>query len=57
LEAGLSQTEFCAHSGFHQAYLSRLENGRANPTLNAMEVIASALGLSVFELWDRVRVS
>lgn len=54
LEAGLSQTEFCVHSGFHQAYLSRLENGRANPTLNAMEVIANAFGHSVFELWREV---
>ncbi|MBC7603923.1 MAG: helix-turn-helix transcriptional regulator [Ramlibacter sp.] len=54
LEAGLSQTEFCVHTGFHQAYLSRLENGKANPTLNAMEVIANALGLTIFELWDRV---
>jgi transcriptional regulator with XRE-family HTH domain len=57
LEAGLSQTAFCVHTGFHQAYLSRLENGRANPTLNAMEVIANALGLTIYQLWERVRVA
>jgi transcriptional regulator with XRE-family HTH domain len=55
LEAGLSQTEFCVYSGFHQAYLSRVENGRANLTLNAMEVIANALELTIYELWERVR--
>lgn len=55
LEAGLSQTQFCVYSGFHQAYLSRVENGRANVTLNAIEVIANALGMSVFDLWERVR--
>jgi hypothetical protein len=27
----------------------------ANPTLNAMEVIAVGLGLTVFELFERVR--
>ncbi len=55
LEAGMSQVEFGEHCGFYQTYLSRLERGQANPTLNAMEVIAAALGLSVFELWDRVK--
>jgi hypothetical protein len=31
-----------------------LERGQANPTLNAMEVIANGLGLSIDELWDKV---
>jgi len=55
LEAGLTQVEFGERCGFYQTYLSRLERGMANPTLNAMEVIGNALGLSVFELWDRVK--
>jgi hypothetical protein len=29
---------------------------QANPTLNAMEVIADALGLTIFQLWEKVRV-
>jgi len=41
--------------GFYQTYLSRIENGRANPTLNAIEVIANTLGMTVFDLIDRVR--
>lgn len=55
LEAGLSQVEFAEKCGFYQTYLSRVENGHANPTLNAMEVIATAFGLTVFELFDRFR--
>ena len=55
LEAGLSQVEFSERCGFYQTYLSRLERGQANPTLNATEVIANALGLSIYELWERVR--
>lgn len=55
LEMGLSQVEFGERCGFYQTYLSRIENGQANPTLNAVEVIANALGLTVFELFDRIR--
>jgi len=55
LEAGLTQVEFAEHCGFYQTYLSRIETGKANPTLNAMEVIANALGLSVFDLFEHLR--
>ena len=54
-QAGLSQVEFGEKCGFYQTYLSRIENGQANPSLNAIEVIANALGLTVFELFDRVK--
>ena len=52
---GLTQVEFSEKCGFYQTYLSRIENGQANPTLNAMEVIAVGLGLTVIELFERVR--
>jgi transcriptional regulator with XRE-family HTH domain len=55
LAAGLTQVEFSERCGFYQTYLSRVETGRANPTLNAIEVIANGLGLTVFELFDRLR--
>jgi len=40
---------------FYQTYLSRIENGQANPTLNAIEVIANALGITVYELFDKIK--
>lgn len=52
---GLSQVEFGEQCGFYQTYLSRIENGQANPTVNALEVIAQAFDLTVFDLFDRVR--
>jgi transcriptional regulator with XRE-family HTH domain len=55
MELGMSQVEFGEKCGFYQTYLSRIENGHANPTLNAMEVIANALGVTVFDLFDRIR--
>lgn len=55
LQTGQSQVVFGERCGFYQTYLSRIENGRANPTINAVEVIANTLGITVFELFDRVR--
>lgn len=54
-QTGLSQVEFGEKCGFYQTYLSRLERGQANPTLNAVEVIANALGMTVFDLFERVK--
>lgn len=51
----MSQVVFGEKCGFYQTYLSRIENGQANLTLNAMEVIANALGLTVFDLFERVK--
>jgi transcriptional regulator with XRE-family HTH domain len=51
----MSQVVFGEKCGFYQTYLSRVERGQANPTINAIEVIANGLGLTVFELFDRVR--
>ncbi|MGA0570989.1 helix-turn-helix domain-containing protein [Variovorax sp. VNK109] len=56
IEAGLSQVEFGERCGFYQTYLSRVERGQANPTLNAMDVIANALGMTVFDLFELVRL-
>lgn len=55
LEMGMSQVVFSERCGFYQTYLSRLERGQANPTLNALEVIALAFNLSVFEFFEQVR--
>lgn len=54
-EQGYSQVVFGERCGFYQTYLSRIEQGKANPTLNAIEVIANALGLTVFELFERIK--
>ena len=55
LAAGLTQVEFAERCGFYQTYLSRVETGQANPTLNAIEVIANGLGMNVFALFEHVR--
>lgn len=54
LKQGYTQEVFAERCGFFRTYLSRVETGRANPTLNAIEVIAVALGLTVVELFMAV---
>lgn len=54
LARGFSQEVFAERCGFFRTYLSRVETGRANPTLNAIEVIAVALELTVVELFTEV---
>lgn len=53
--AGLSQVVLGERCGFYQTYLSRIEGGRANPTINALEVIANAQGITVFDLFELVK--
>lgn len=57
LAKGFSQVEFGEKCGFYQTYLSRIENGQANPSLNAIEVLANALGLTIFELFAAVEAA
>ena len=56
LEQGLTQVDFAARCGFYQTYLSWIETGRANPSLNAIELIAATLGMDVFQLFGAVRL-
>lgn len=51
IEAGISQVELGERSGIYQTYLSRLENGLANPTVNALDVISETLGVTIFDLF------
>lgn len=49
---GLSQEAFADKCGFARSYMSRIERGGANPSLDAVEVLALALGVSVATLFD-----
>jgi len=53
-ERGYTQEEFADRCGFFRTYLSRIETGAANPTLNAIEVIAIALGVSLVDVFEAI---
>lgn len=48
---GLSQEAFADRCGFARSYMSRIERGAANPSLDAVQVLADALGVEVFRLF------
>lgn len=50
---GLPQDELAHRAGIHVTYLSGVENGHRNITLNVLERIAGALGVSEAEIVKR----
>nr|WP_314432957.1 helix-turn-helix transcriptional regulator [uncultured Brevundimonas sp.] len=51
--AGLSQEELAHVARLHTTYLSGIENGRRNPTLDVIERMASALDVEASALLAR----
>lgn len=50
-ERGLSQEAFADLCGYARSYMGRIEGGIANPSLDAIEVLAAALNIPVAELF------
>lgn len=51
--AGYKQDEFAERCGFARSYMSRIETGGANPSLDAVEVLATALKVPVRDLFPK----
>lgn len=51
LQVGWKQDEFADICGFARSYMSRIETGGANPSLDAIQTIATALRVPVKELF------
>jgi transcriptional regulator with XRE-family HTH domain len=52
-ERGLSQVQVAEATGFIQAWISRVEHGRRNPSWNNVVRLADGLGVRVSELAKR----
>lgn len=52
LSLGMNQEEFADRCGFARTYMSRIETGGANPSINAIKVLADALGVSISVLFE-----
>ena len=48
----MSQEAFADKCGFARSYMSRIERGRANPSLDAIEILADGLGVTVKQLFE-----
>ncbi|WP_082151706.1 helix-turn-helix domain-containing protein [Caenimonas sp. SL110] len=51
--AGFSQEAFADKCGYARSYMSRVERGTGNPSLDAIEVFAKALRVEPAELFSR----
>ena len=49
---GLTQAQLFEKTGIAPGYVSYIENGRANPTIDMMVKLAETVGL---EIWDMLR--
>jgi transcriptional regulator with XRE-family HTH domain len=49
-ERRLSQVDLSDSTGMEQAFVSRLENGKAEPSLATLDRLAKAFGLSLSQL-------
>ena len=52
-ELGISQEELAERAGLHRTYISDVERGVRNPSLESIEKLAAALDLSVSHLFHR----
>ena len=49
--SGMSQEAFADKCGFARSYMSRVERGGANPSVDALQTLADALGVSLADLF------
>jgi transcriptional regulator with XRE-family HTH domain len=50
-QAGYSQEAFADHVGYARSYMSRVERGTGNPSLDAIEAFAVALRVDAHDLF------
>ncbi len=56
LKRRLSQEELALAAGITQTGLSKIENGSVSPTIDTIEFLAEALGMSFLDLIDVSKV-
>lgn len=54
IQKGLSQEKLAELSGCHSTYIGQLERGEKNATLESIERITSALGISLSKLLEKL---
>lgn len=52
LQSGLSQEAFADKCGLDRTYVSGIERGVRNPTLEVINVLAQGLEMEIFELFS-----
>jgi transcriptional regulator with XRE-family HTH domain len=50
-DAGMTQEDLAERCGLFRTYMSRIETGKANPTLTMIHALAASLGVPVAALF------
>lgn len=56
VKQGVSQENFAIDAGIDRTYVSRLERGLENPTVNILEKLARALEIEIPELFAKPKL-
>lgn len=54
IEKGLSQEKLAELAGCHPTYIGQVERGEKNATLESIEKIASAMNVSLSQLFEKI---
>ena len=54
IDKGLSQEKLAELSGCHPTYIGQVERGEKNATLESIEKIASAMNISLAQLFEKI---
>jgi transcriptional regulator with XRE-family HTH domain len=54
LATGMTQEAFADHCGFARTYMSRIETGGSNPSLDAIKTLADALNIELSDLFKDI---
>ncbi|AVJ24105.1 MULTISPECIES: helix-turn-helix domain-containing protein [Pseudomonas] len=54
LATGMTQEEFADRCGFARTYMSRIETGGANPSLDAIQTLADGLKIELSTLFKEI---
>ncbi|MBC3898719.1 helix-turn-helix domain-containing protein [Acetobacterium malicum] len=54
IQLGYSQERLAEKSSCHPTYIGQIERGEKNPTIESIEKIAKALGISLSQLFEKI---
>jgi transcriptional regulator with XRE-family HTH domain len=54
---GITQDELAKKAGLHRTYVSDMERGSRNPSLNSLQRVAEALGITLSEIFKHTELA
>lgn len=55
-KTGLSQDDFARSLGYDKSYISRIESGKQNLTIDTIQILCNALNITIQDLFRQIEV-